>query len=331
MSKNSEQHEVISKLRALAIELGRSPTREEAGQIKGLSRHDITKLFGSYSVALEAAGMDRANAKPRRRIVTNDIFEKDLEPHLEEESKRQSEPSRSNFILPIDNYPLTIALPDIHFPFNHVPATEWAMSVIADLKPKRVIQGGDLFDFYSASKYPRSQNIYSPKEELKLARKAAEKMWRDVQKASPGVECHQIMGNHDIRPYKRAIEMCPELEYLIDLSPIFTFDGVNTVYDPRQELELDGVFWHHGYKTKLGDNRDFMNACAGVFHTHRGGTVFRGVWGGHQIWELNSGTLGDPEAKALSYTPQKHTQQTLGIGAVDKYGPRFIPYRPKQK
>jgi hypothetical protein len=116
----------------------------------------------------------------------------------------------------------------------------------------------------------------------------------------------------------------------IDLTPLYTFPGVKLQEDPRAELNLDGVFFHHGYRTKLGDNRDFLNACSVTGHSHKGGAVFRAVHGGHQIWELNAGTLGDPESKGLTYTPQKHTHQTLGLGWIDALGPRFIPYRPKR-
>lgn len=329
---NQEQHEVVSALKDLAVELGRTPLAEELRDKKGISKHKIIRLFGAFSVAIKAAGLEKHyNGNPAKRKVPNDIFERDLEPLLELERARQCETKYSNFILPAANYPLTVALGDFHAPFHHVAATEFALEVIRELKPKRVVQGGDLYDMFSASKYPRSQNIYMPKDELKLARKASEKLWTDVQEASPGVECYQLLGNHDARPYKRVLETCPELEMFIDLTPIFTFPGVKLIADPREELNLDGVFYHHGYKTKLGDNRDFMNACAVAFHTHRGGSVFRGIWGGHQIWELNAGTLGDPSSKALSYTPQKHTQQTLGVGVIDKYGPRFIPFQPKVK
>ena len=324
MVKSQEQHEVVSALKDLAIELGRTPTLGDLRDLKQISKHKVVRLFGSFSIAVQAAGLD---LKPQnKRKIGNEIFERDLAPLLEQHRLVQADPKFSNFILPKKEYPLTIALGDFHAPFHHVPATQFAIEIIRELKPKRVIQGGDLYDFLSASKYPRSHNIYSPKEELALARKAAEKLWAEIQEASPGVECFQLLGNHDVRPYKKVLEACPELEMFIDLTPIFTFPGVKLITDPREELELDGVFYHHGYKTKLGDNRDFMNACAVAFHTHRGGTVFRGIWGGHQIWELNAGTLGDPASKGLSYTPQKHTQQTLGVGVIDKFGPRFIPF-----
>lgn len=262
------------------------------------------------------------------RKLSRDIFAKELAPHLESERDRQIEPRASNFILPDPDFPSTVFLGDLHAPFQHVGAVNFAIEVIRELKPKRVVQMGDLYDLYSWSKYPRSHNLFTPKDELTQAKAAALDLWQRVQGASPGVECIQILGNHDLRPYKATLESNPALELLINLEPHYQFPGVTLMADHREELNLGGVFALHGYRTKLGDHRDFMNACAVVGHTHRGGTSFRGIWGGHQIWELNAGVLGDPQAKGLSYTPQRHTQSTLGLGYVDRFGPRFIPYRP---
>lgn len=46
--------------------------------------------------------------------------------------------------------------------------------------------------------------------------------------------------------------------------------------------------------------------------------------GGKTLYELNAGYLGDPESKALSYTPTKITNWTLGWGYIDEDGPRFV-------
>lgn len=322
-----EQHEVVSLLKDLALELGRTPRAIDITGTK-ISMYRIYRAFGTFAVALTAAGLEPA--RKGKRKVTNEIFEREITPHLESEHERQAESRFSNFILPTDPYPTTVVLPDLHAPFEHKPAVNFAIEVINDLKPKRVVQVGDLRDMFSSGKYPRSQNLFTPKEEIEAGTKACSELWARIREASPGAECFQLLGNHDVRPYKRVLEACPELEMFIDLKPLYTFPGVKLIEDPREELQLDGVFFHHGYITRLGGNRDFMNACSVTGHSHRGGVVYRAIWGGHMIWELNAGTLGDPASKGLSYTPQKHHHQTLGLGVIDRYGPRFIPWRPSQ-
>jgi Homing endonuclease associated repeat len=330
MSDGQEQHDVIALLKELALDLGRSPRQEDLIGTK-ISIHRVKRAFGTFAVAMKAAGLELNRNGPKPRKVTNDIFETPIEPHLIAEHERQARARFSNFVLPIEDYPTTVVLGDFHAPFHHAEATKWAIDYIAWRKPKRVVQGGDLRDMFSASKFPRSHNLFTPKEEIEAGTKACTELWARIREAVPGVECFQLLGNHDVRPYKRVLEACPELEMFIDLKPLYTFPGVRLIEDPREELELDGVFFHHGYLTRLGANRDFMNACTVNFHTHKGGVVYRAIFGGHIIWELNGGFLGDPQSKGLAYTPQKHHHQTIGIGEIDRWGPRFIPWQPKRK
>src|SRR6185436_9069061 len=180
MADGQEQHEVISLLKDLAISLGRSPRLEDLVGCKELSVWRLKKAFGSFSVAMKAAGLDLAKESKKRK-VTNEIFERDLSLHLQEQHERQVEPKFSNFILPKDPYPTTVFLGDFHAPFNHVGATQFAIDVIAELKPKRVVQGGDLRDMFSASKYPRSHNLFTPKEEIEMGTKICQKLWADIQ------------------------------------------------------------------------------------------------------------------------------------------------------
>lgn len=328
MAHGQEQHEIISLLKDLALELGRSPKADDLVGVKGLSKYRVTQAFGSFVIAMQAAGLEMARPSKLRKIG-NEIFERELVPHLELQHVRQTTPQGSNLILPIEDYPTTVILGDIHAPFHHKGAVDFAISVIEKLKPKRVVQIGDMKDMLSWAAFPRSHNVFTPKEEFQQARKACEDIWLRVQRASPGVECYALLGNHSTRPIKRLLENCPELEIFIDMKPYFSYPGVELIPDDRQELNLDGVVFIHGYRGKLGDHRDFMNACVVTGHTHRGGAVFKNTWNGHQIWELNAGLLGDPLSKGLSYTPQKYTHWTLGVAVIDAYGPRFIPYKPK--
>jgi hypothetical protein len=136
-----------------------------------------------------------------------------------------------------------------------------------------------------------------------------------------------MLGNHDIRPMKRVLETYPEAEDWIKekLKALFSYEGVKTVFDPREELFLTSqIIVFHGYRTKLGDHRDYtlFSTCNG--HSHVGGVVFRKVRG-VILFELNSGFAGDPEAKGLTYTPQRITNWTSGFAVINKYGPQFVP------
>lgn len=269
--------------------------------------------FGSFDVFCQAAGLD-----PEPKIkLTNEIFQVDLEKHLKDYSPFQKKPKIA--------YADTLVLGDVHFPFT----LQWALDEIYKYaekrKPKRIIQVGDLYDMYAHSKFPRSLNIYTPNQEEDLARKMAEDMWKTLLSIAPNAECVQIMGNHDIRPVRRTLEVQPTMERAASrhVQQLMTFDGVKLIADSRQEYFFDDIMVLHGYGSKSGQHRDYnqMNVIKG--HNHKGYTVFKRIRE-QTLWELDPGFLGDPEAKAFGYTAQKNHDMTTGFGWVDESGPRFI-------
>jgi hypothetical protein len=124
---------------------------------------------------------------------------------------------------------------------------------------------------------------------------------------------------------KRIIEAYPEAELFMDFEKWFKFDGVTTHSDIRQELIINGICFIHGYRSKLGDHRDFNKMSTVVGHSHLGGVNFKN-YGSEILFELNAGYIGDPESKALSYTSQKIVNWTHGLGVIDSFGARFIHF-----
>ncbi len=311
-----DAHDLVSKLKDLAIDLGRTPSRDEFTKtIKG-GKHHITRAFGTYAVLVQASGLDPVSTT-RQKKLGNEIFERDLVEVLEAHEPRPRQPP--------PKYEPTLIIGDTHFPFVLDQALEAIYSRISILKPKRVIQVGDLYDAYAHSKFPRSLNVYSPQQEEKLGREGAEKMWKTIRSIVPQAECVQLLGNHDIRPLKRTIESLPALEHVIVryLHELMTFEGVTLISDSRQEYFFDDVQVLHGYRTGLGSHRDhnLKNTVCG--HTHKGGVTYRRV-AGRTLWELNAGLVGDPESKVMGYTPQKTHDCTVGWGEIDELGPRFV-------
>lgn len=318
--KCMDQHEVIEAVKNLALELGRSPTRREYEKTVKGARYRLDKYFdGNFSLLLTAAGLEPA---PTTRVkITNKVFERDIVSHLENYQPRDLK-------IEVIPYPTIASISDIHWPFGNKKVIEKFLDFVEKNQPQYVFINGDAWDMYSFSKYPRSHNIFTPKEEQAQARKMNEEFWAEVRKRSPKSKCIQLMGNHDVRPLKRILEVLPAAEDWIEekLKQLFSFEGVETVMDSREEYKIGDILVFHGYKGKLGDHRDhtLYNCING--HTHKGGAVFREIRG-QTLWELNSGVAGDPQSKGLTYTPQKITGWTPGFCAVDEHGPRFIPVR----
>ena len=314
MANENDQHELLQALKNLASELGRTPTRDEFNGVHRGNKFKTTKLFGGYVPLCAAAGLDNNVGKK----ISNKIFERDLERHLEEYNPTEYKP--------FGPFPTMAIISDIHWPFENAAVIQKFIQYVSTERPEWVIIDGDAWDFYSHSKYPKSHNVFTPRQEEDMARKKNEGFWAAIHKASPKSKCVQLLGNHDARPLKRVLEQYPEAEDWIKdrMSRMFTFEDVRTIMDPREELIVGEVLIFHGYLSKLGAHRDFTMMNSIVGHTHKGGVVYRQVHG-KVLFELNCGIAGDPQARGLTYTPQRITAWTPGFGAITKYGPMFIP------
>lgn len=310
-----DAHDLVAAAKTLALGLGRTPTRDEFIAPIRSGRFHIDRHFGSYAALLTAAGLDPA--RHSRDKIDNSIFQTSLSEHLDKYEPRESVE---------EIYDRIASISDIHWPFQSQRVVDKFYSFIDREKPKYVLIDGDAQDKYSHGRFPRSHNVFTPREEEDKSRALNEEFWRIVKRLVPDAECVQMMGNHDVRPLKQVLDRYPEAEDWIKerMVKMFTFEGVKTIHDPREELMIGSIMVHHGYRSKLGDHRDYSRYNSIVGHTHRGGVVFRRIHG-KTLWELNCGLAGDPEAKGLTYTPQKITDWTPGFGFVDEYGPRFIP------
>lgn len=310
-----DEHELILAVKQLAQELGQTPT---CGQFRTHVKNGRTHLENSnlrtYTNLLEAAGLFPIHKMTR---IDNSIFERNIDKHLESYVPRE--------IPPRAPYPTIAVISDIHWPFENKKVTDKFIEFVRENQPQYVFLNGDAWDFYSHSKFPRSHNIFTPKDEENSAREKNISFWQAIKKFSPKSKCTQMMGNHDIRPMRRVLEVYPEAEDWVKerMNKLFSFEGVETVMDPREERIIGDICIFHGYRGKLGDHRDYTHYNCIVGHTHQPGVVFRRIRN-QALWELNSGLAGDPEAKGLTYTPQKITNWVSSFGYVDQYGPRVI-------
>jgi len=218
-----------------------------------------------------------------------------------------------------------LVIGDCHFPFHCRKAFRAMFRAIAGKEFSHIIQMGDLYDFYSFSRYPRSHNLIKPAEEIKLARDAAEEMWLRLQDLFPSAKCLQLLGNHDLRTQKLLFSKLPEFESILNIAELWKFDGVYTAECQREEIFIKDICFVHGHYTKPGDHLNYNQMNTVIGHSHRGYTLFHRIKD-QILFELNAGCLADLDSKPLAYTSQKKlSKMQNGFGIIDELGPRFIP------
>lgn len=314
MSNQDRVHEIYALVKRLAVELNKNPNSDDLQKV-GVSKYEIYTRFGGLGMLHQACGL----TPNKKQKITNDIFIKNIVDHLDSHE--------STIIQKRKKYPKIACMGDLHEPFSHANVKQMFKLFVEKFKPDYVVQLGDAMDQYSMAKFPRSHNIFTPKQEEETAHKNLVEFWDEMKKAAPEAKLVQLIGNHDVRALKRTLEVLPAMEHWIEkyFKDLYTFDGVHTVIDPREEYFIEDIAFHHGYRSQLGSHRDYMHMNFVGGHTHRGGVVFRNIKN-ETLWELNCGLAGDPTSKGLSYTNQKMNDWTLGFGAIDEYGPRFISY-----
>jgi len=217
-----------------------------------------------------------------------------------------------------------IALGDIHAPFHSKDAISWALDKISSFNNvTHVVQLGDSLDLFSFSKFARNPWSIRPEDELQEGYETMVEIWKLIGKAAPKAKKLQIKGNHCDRLKKRIIEKFPEVSSLVDVDKLFTFENVKTVTDSRECLNINGILFTHGWKSRLGDHAKWFSQSTVCGHTHRGGVIDIPLFKEH-VFELNAGYLASPEHEALKYPMNAFTQWTHGIGVIDEHGPRFI-------
>ena len=313
----ADLHELVSALKDLYLELGRTPTKQEfCNSFKGA--HYAMVKTGGYAVICQAAGLEMLGPGGMAKKIDNTIFKRDIERHVNTYVP--------DVVITRPTYPKIAVISDIHWPFHSQRVLDAFHEFCRAHQPDLIFLNGDAWDMYSHSKFPRSHNVFTPRDEQNLARTANERFWDRCKKDCPNAVCTQMLGNHDLRPLKRVVESYPEAEDWVTekVNSLFTFDGVKTITDPREEVILGDIAVFHGYRSQLGSHRDFtlMNCVNG--HSHVGGVVFRQIRG-QVLWEANSGYAGDPLTKGLTYTPQKITNWTHGFLFIWPWGPQFIP------
>ena len=310
-------HDAIQLAKRLYNELGRTPLAMELAN-SGVSRHFITKY--GYEKIISLAGLpvlskaeSMAMNKPK---ITNEIFHRDIERHIEEYAPRT--PNKQN------QFSKILCWPDSHYPFVNKEAEAKMIEYAIEHQPDYIIQVGDLLDCYAASKFPRSQNIFTPKEEEALGIGMARDAWKKLREGCPKAKCYQLMGNHDVRILKRTLESLPIAEHWIEayFKQLFSFEGVETIFDTRQELEIDGILFTHGFLGS-GSHKDYYLKNVIHGHDHKLYVMHRRIHG-QSIFEMSCGFIGDVESKPLSYTSSKLANFQLGFGWVDQWGARTI-------
>lgn len=232
---------------------------------------------------------------------------------------------RKEITVPADKLKV-LCIGDTHFPFTDMAKLDKIYALVKKHKPTFVVQVGDLYDMYSFSRFARSLDLTTPKQEMAEGRKQAADMWANIRRIVPNAKCFQLRGNHEARIWKKIMDKAPEFESLLQrpIDELFNFPGVEALPDHRSELVINDIVFCHGWKSGIGDHAKWFGQSTVCGHLHKGGIVYFPMRN-KPFFEMNCGFIADIESLPMSYGETKTNSWVAGVGLIDEEGPKFIP------
>lgn len=188
---------------------------------------------------------------------------------------------------------MTVCIPDIHIPTHDPVALEWALRLIRELDPGRVILLGDVLDLDALSRFQKTRRreagLIDELDEVREWIGYVERQWRKR-------EVTYLYGNHEVRLESYLLRNAPELAELPELSLralLCVPDRWTTVPYKHHVIE-QGVLVEHGVRFAHGLcqsnlNRLGMSSVCG--HSHRAAMAHRSRPDGSVITAVESGCL----------------------------------------
>jgi hypothetical protein len=234
------------------------------------------------------------------------------------------------------SYDTTVALYDIHCPYESPDATKIATEYITNTKPKRVIIGGDLIDNPQMSMFPQdADHKMDTREELDHAAN-----WlAGVLKNSPQTEVVILDGNHDTGRFERlkseeskALKNLHGMDFFSQLkSSLADIDFPNKLIYAKKKFELGpGMVFVHGDgrmtpeilggvngAKRTADSSAFPGKHIVYGHEHTLGQA-SSKWGDRNVYKV--GAMMDTDVKLYTH----HAQYQNGFFVV-RYSPNVRP------
>ena len=184
----------------------------------------------------------------------------------------------------------TIALGDLHCPFQSNKELGVAYKVIEDLQPDKIILMGDLVDFYAISSFSRNPiRVLQLQDELNAAKEIL-----GIIDSLSNAEIVYLMGNHEDR-LQRYLMLHPEIYNLdsLKLEYLLGLDELNIKI--KTEVKEGDLIYTHGkyvskhsaYSVKRELEARAYQISVLMGHTHRQGmfsiTGYKNTVDGYEI------------------------------------------------
>lgn len=311
MRDKTIQHDIVADVVRVAREIGKIPTRNEYLAHGRFSQYNVISQFSSYTMLLQAAGLEHTRGKKDRAEIKSEEYEK-LKKEVEEKKLSASPP-------PIISSLLCIS--DQHEPYGHEDKTDFLFALDDKYKFQRILIGGDEGDGHGWSFHDHDPDLHSPGKELEEAVRRLEPLYKrwpnaDVLESNHGSLLyrkgkHHGIPRHMLRDYNEVLKAPPGWKWQEEFYYQFS-NGKKAIA-------------HHGYSSNalLAAQKRGMSLIQ--FHFHSKFSIQ--YWQNKEelMWALQCGCLIDDTSLAMAYNKLTIERPIIGVGAVFDGFPRLFP------
>jgi len=138
-----------------------------------------------------------------------------------------------------------IFLSDLHIPFVNKISLEIVLDFMKDLKPNKIILGGDILDFYQISNFTKNPKQRNTNEEILLTKK----FLYDLRNKFYDAEIIYLEGNHELRLERYIINNAKELYEILEniLIEKLELEKLNIKYQ-KGVFKIGKLWFFHGHE-----------------------------------------------------------------------------------
>lgn len=201
-----------------------------------------------------------------------------------------------------------LVLTDTHLPFQYKDWIKFVKKIYKKYNCNQIVHCGDLVDQYAFTRFIKNADTIGAKEELKRTKLELKKFFKEFPKGK------LILGNHDLRLSKRALEVG---------IPEWALDNFRNMYQIPKDWEIDRNFEIDGVKYVHGELMSSASAALNrhsqsiVFgHNHQSAIQYK-VTNRERMFALNVGCLIDIDEYAFEYARDPSGKRMfLGCGLI---------------
>lgn len=233
----------------------------------------------------------------------------------------------------------TLIIPDVQIPFHDPVVLKKIIRVAEDMQPDRILQGGDLIDLPTVSRWTKgSAEEYAPVLQEHITQ-TKDEFLSPLRQAAPDAKIEWLSGNHDERLWDYITKYAYPLRSLEALSMENLFElgrfGVSYVKGPHRIAtntyalhghECGGYSstasaWDTKFSKRYGSDKSFV-----FFHTHQPFLITRSYGYEGKVtprFTMNAGSLMDP-VKA-TYVKDGSVSWVMSFALLRDDGKRVYP------